>query len=78
VWTYVRKKCVPGPRFVAAGTAQAAPVSGGVLGHLTTAKQASVAVEQVGWRRHQPGQICARPFVPSASNFREVGAWPPI
>ena len=38
--------------FVALGTAQAAPASGSVLGQLTTAKQASVAVEQVGMRRH--------------------------
>ena len=37
--------------FVAAGTVQAAPASSSVLGPLTSAKQASSAVEQVGWRR---------------------------
>jgi hypothetical protein len=53
------KRCIPLTALagvlaclVAAGTAQAAPASGSVLGQLTTAKQASVAVEQVGWRPH--------------------------
>jgi hypothetical protein len=38
--------------LVAAGTAQAAPASGSVLGKFATANQASVAVTQVHWRRH--------------------------
>jgi hypothetical protein len=38
--------------FVAAGTAQAAPASGNFLGKFTAANQASVAVENVHWRRY--------------------------
>jgi len=38
--------------FVAAGTAQAAPASGSVLGKLTTVNQSAAAVEKVHYRRH--------------------------
>jgi hypothetical protein len=38
--------------LLAVGSAQAAPVSGDILGKLATANQASTVVNQVHWRRH--------------------------
>lgn len=44
----------------AAGAAQAAPASSGVLGKLTVSPQTSIQVDQVGWRKHSWRRNCVR------------------
>lgn len=46
--------------FLAAGAAQAAPASSGVLGKLTANAQTSSQVEEVGWRRRHWRHRCVR------------------
>lgn len=40
---------------LAAGSAQAAPATSGILGKLTAAAQSSSQIEQVGWRHRHHG-----------------------
>jgi hypothetical protein len=44
--------------FLAAGSAQAAPATSGILGKLTTTAQSSSQIEKVGWRRRSCVRRC--------------------